>query len=227
MPIRILINGADGKMGQETVKAIQQDADFVLAGTTNKNSDLAKEIADTKAQVVIDFTSAAVAFQNANIIIQSGAHPVIGTTGFLPEQIEELKKYCAKQKLGGIIAPNFSMGAILMMKFSQQAARYFPNVEIIEMHHATKKDAPSGTAKKTAEIISHALKTNSENIPIHSVRLPGFVAHQAVIFGGRGETLTIRHDSLHRESFMPGVKFACKKVLELKELVYGLENLLG
>ena len=243
MPIAVLINGAQGKMGKEIVKTFNQDKEFEVVGALEKGDDLAVAIDKTKAKVVIDFTTASVGFQNASIIINAGAHPVIGTTGFVADQVEELQKRCARQKLGGVIAPNFSIGAILMMRFSEQAAKYYPNAEIIEMHHNTKEEAPSGTAMRTAdliakaridthplkkykEIIPHARGANYEDIAIHSVRLPGFVAHQMVVFGGRGEVLTIRHDSLHRECFMPGIKLACKKAVDLKELVYGLENLL-
>ena len=161
----------------------------------------------------------------------------------LPEQVAELKALCTKQKLGGIIAPNFAIGAVLMMKYSQDAAKYFPHVEVIELHHDRKADAPSGTAIKTAnllaesrdsvpekiaekEIIPGARGANAEEIRIHSVRLPGLVAHQEVLFGGQSQTLTIRHDSFHRDSFMPGVCLACKKVMDLNELIYGLEHLL-
>jgi 4-hydroxy-tetrahydrodipicolinate reductase len=243
MPIRVLVNGAEGKMGHEIVKTIQQDKAFELVGATDKNDDLAKAIQKSKTQIVIDFTASSVAFQNASIIIAAGVHPVIGTTGFLPEQIEELSKRCARQKLGAVIAPNFSIAAVLAMQFTQQVAKYFPHAEVIEMHHNTKEDSPSGTALRTAELIAAArLGTplvkksretvpgargaNHQEVPIHAIRLPGLVAHLMVIFGGRGEVLSIKHDSLHRESFMPGIKLACNKVLEHQELVYGLEHLL-
>lgn len=243
MSIPILINGAKGKMGKEIIKTFRQDDEFNVVGSTDREDDLAKAIAASKAKVVIDFTASSVGFQNASIIIQSGAHPVIGTTGFLPDQIDELKKRCAKQKLGGIIAPNFSIGAVLLMQFSKEAAKHFSHVEIMEMHHTTKEESPSGTSIRTAdliaegrrethtlkkyrEIVPHARGANHKEIPIHSVRLPGLVAHELVMFGGRGETLSLRHDSIHRECFMPGIKLACKKVLELKELLFGLENIL-
>jgi 4-hydroxy-tetrahydrodipicolinate reductase len=243
MPIAILVNGAQGKMGKEILKTFKQDKEFEIVGATDKENDLGAEIEKTRAQVVIDFTAASAGFQNASIIINAGAHPVIGTTGFLPDQIEELQKRCTRQKLGGIIAPNFSIGALLMMRFAEQAAKYFPHAEIIEMHHNSKEEAPSGTAIRTAdllararketpalkkykEIVPHARGAAHEAVAIHSVRLPGLVAHQMVMFGGRGEMLTLRHDSLHRECFMPGIKLACKKALALKELVFGLENLL-
>ena len=241
MPIRVLINGAAGKMGKEVVKMLEHDNEFTIVGKTTQEDHLADAIHQSQAKVVIDFTAASVGFQNASIIINTGAHPVIGTSGFLPSQIEELQKRCAKKKLGGIIAPNFSIGAILLMRFAQQAVQYYPHVEIIEMHHSTKEETPSGTAMRSAELITQARKTPHslkkykdilpnargaayQDIPIHSIRLPGLVAHQTIMFGGRGEALTLKHDSLHRESFMPGVKLACKKVLELTTLVYGLES---
>lgn len=243
MVIKVIVNGAEGKMGQETVKAIQHDETFELVGATTKIDDLTAIIVKTNAQVVVDFTVSSVAFTNASIIINAGAHPVIGTSGFLPEQITELKKRCLQKKLGGIIAPNFSIGAVLMMQFAKQAAKYYPHAEIIEMHHQTKEDSPSGTAIRTAELIAANRSEHPnhkkyhetipgargallEDIPIHAVRLPGMIAHQMVVFGGKGEILTIREDTLHRECFMPGVKLACKKVLEIKELVYGLEHFL-
>ena len=230
-------------MGKESVKAVSEDPDLDLVAQTDLGDNLPGEISQTKAQVVVDFTTAAAAMKNADCIIESGARPVIGTSGLLPEQVAELQKLCNKQNLGGIIVPNFAIGAVLMMKYSQDAAKYFPHVEVIELHHDLKADAPSGTAIKTAnllaesrglvpqtgdekEIFSGARGANAEDIRIHSVRLPGLVAHQEVIFGGQSQTLTIRHDSIHRDSFMPGVCLACKKVMDLNELVYGLEHLL-
>lgn len=243
MAIRILVNGAHGKMGQECVKAIQSDPELQLIGQTSKDNDLGIIIKTNNAQVVVDFTLPQVAYDNARAIINANAHPVIGTTGITTEQIIELKQQCAQKKLGGIIAPNFSIGAILMMQFAKTAAKFLPDVEIIELHHAGKIDSPSGTALKTAELIAEGRTTvpklkssreiipgargaTSHDIPIHAVRLPGFVASQEVLFGGLGETLSIRHDTIHREAFMPGVLLACKKVVHLDGLVYGLENLL-
>ena len=242
--IRVLVNGAQGRMGQEAVKAISLEDGLQLVGQADINDDLSAKIQETAAQVVVDFTTAAIGFENAKLIIANHTHPVIGTSGFFPEQVQQLQKMCAEQQLGGLIAPNFAIGAVLMMKYAQDAAKYLPYVEIIELHHDRKADAPSGTAIKTAnliaqtrsekpkkkvtekEVIAGVRGGNMENIQIHSVRLPGLVAHQEVIFGGISETLTIRHDSIHRESFMPGVCFACKKVVECKELYSGLEQIL-
>ena len=241
--IRVLINGAYGRMGQETQKAVSGDSKLQLVAALGHSDNLVQAIADSQAQVVIDFTTPAAVFANATTIIEMGAHPVIGTTGLQPDQIKELTRRCDEKKLGGIVAPNFAIGAILMMKFASLASQYFPDAEIIEFHHPGKLDAPSGTAIKTAEMIAshrkqepaklqqrevlqHPRGAVCQGVSIHSVRLPGLIAHQQVIFGGLGETLTIRHDSLHRESFMPGVLLACKKVLELDKLVYGLEHIL-
>lgn len=230
-------------MGQEAVKAVEADSALDLVGQADQGDDLGKMVAETRAQVVVDFTTAAVAFENTKKIIDAGAHPVIGTSGLLPEQVNELKVLCASKSLGGLITPNFALGAVLMMKFAKEAVKYMPDVEVIELHHDRKADAPSGTAIKTLDLLAEAREETPESreetellkgarggessdIRVHSVRLPGLVAHQQVLFGGKSELLTIRHDSLHRESFMPGVCFSCKKVLELNELVYGLENVL-
>ena len=246
MTIRILVNGAQGNMGQQTIRALSALTDeFTLVGATGKNHDLAQEIKKNQAEVVIDFTNAAVVFDNAQTIIAAGAHPVIGTSGLVKEQIQQLQQRCLELKLGGIIAPNFSLGAVLMMKHAADIVKYFPSVEIIEMHHNGKLDSPSGTALRTAELMAaqrdshqaHSLKNKRETIPgargatyeqipIHAVRLPGLIASQQVIFGGLGETLTIRHDTIDRQCFMSGVILACKKVLELDKLVCGLESVL-
>ena len=243
MSIRVLVNGAAGRMGKTTVAAIADDKELQLVGESHRKDNLKKCIHAAKAELVIDFTNDAVVFENTKDIILAGAHPVIGTSGLLPNQIKKLQKICAEKKLGAIIAPNFCMGALLMMRFAEQAAHYFPEVEIIETHHEKKLDAPSGTALKTAEMIALARKKNpsskkihetlpgsrgaSKNqVPIHSLRLPGFLAKQAIIFGHLGGNLSIIHETIDRNAFMPGVLLACKKVMQLKKLVYGLENLL-
>ena len=244
MSIKVLVNGASGRMGQETVAALAATDDLECVATPSSKSDLAQAIATSQADIVVDFTHAAVAYENARIIVEANVSPVIGTSGFTEAQVNSLQQHCATKKLGGLIAPNFSIGAILMMKFSAQAAHYFKHMEIIEMHHDQKRDAPSGTAMKTAEMIATARgetplssTTTQETIPgsrgatydgvpIHAVRLPGLLAHQKVIMSEYDQILEIRHDSLHRRSFMPGVCLACRKVLSLNELVYGLEHLL-
>ncbi len=244
MTIRVLVNGATGRMGQFTVKAIEQDPDLALVAEVGRNDNLATAIQTSQAQVVVDFTNAEVVLNNVKTIIAAGAHPVIGTSGLLPDQIKQLQEQSKKSKLGGIIAPNFSLGAVLMMKCAQEVIKYFPHVEIIEMHHDGKLDSPSGTALHTAQLLAEARTApvaspkkiretipgsrgaSYQDIPIHAVRLPGLVAHEQIMFGGTGETLTLRHDSIDRQSFMPGVCFACKKVMTLDQLVYGLEHIL-
>lgn len=244
MPIKILVNGAFGRMGQMTIKAITAHPGFELVGQTGREYDLAQSIKDSHAQVVVDFTHPDAVYANTNTIIDAGAHPVIGTTGLALEQIVLLQKKCASLKRGGLIAPNFSLGAVLMMRHAKEIAKYLPHVEIIEMHHDNKADCPSGTALRTAELLSESVATNKpatppretiaagsrganyRGIPIHAVRLPGFLAHEQVIFGNTGETLTLRHDSIDRQCFMPGVCLACEAVIKLDKLVYGLEEIL-
>jgi 4-hydroxy-tetrahydrodipicolinate reductase len=240
--IRVAVNGAYGKMGKMVVSSIDRDDELELVGGFDQAEVLSDVIRETKPDVVVDFTTASEGFKNAKIIIESGAHPVIGTTGFSEQQVKELQHLCQLKKLGGIIAPNFSIGAVLMMHISQQCAQYLTHAEIIEMHHDEKKDAPSGTALKTAEMMGDKISPTlidgekelfpgargaiKNSVHIHSIRLPGFVAHQQVIFGGIGETLTIRHDTISREAFMPGVLLAIKKVPQLSTLLHGLEHLL-
>jgi len=217
--IKVLVNGAKGKMGSETVKAVQKEADLELVGQIDLGDDLAAAIKKDKVQVVVDFTQPDVAMKNVKTILGSGAHAVVGTTGLTDKNLEEIEKLCSVSKINCLVAPNFAIGAVLMMKFSAEAVKHMPNAEIIELHHDKKLDKPSGTAIKTAKLMG-------KDVPIHSVRLPGLVAHQAVIFGGLGQTLTIRHDSLNRESFMPGVILAIRKIKDQKGLIYGLEKIL-
>ena len=241
--IKVIVNGATGQMGSLACEHIERDPELQLVGRCTRKDDLAKMIQHTQTDVVVDLTTAASVFENAKIILDCATRPVIGTTGLLPQQIDELTAICHMQQIGGIIAPNFSIGALLMMRFAELAAVYLPHAEIIELHHPLKLDSPSGTSLKTAqmiaahrketpellkgkEIVSGARGAEYENINIHSVRLPGLVAHQQVLFGGYHETLTIRHDSMHRESFMPGVLLAIKKSMALNEMVYGLEKLI-
>ncbi|MEC8282984.1 MAG: 4-hydroxy-tetrahydrodipicolinate reductase [SAR324 cluster bacterium] len=242
--IRVLVNGAKGRMGQEVVKAVTVASDLELVDQTDLGDDLIARIKASQAQAVVDFTTAAVAFENTLKILEAGVHPVIGTSGLLAEQVAELQQLAEDKGIGGLIAPNFAIGAVLLMKYAQDAARYLLDVEVIELHHNRKADAPSGTAVKTAQLIAEARKeipkalveekelfegargSEVHGVRVHSLRLPGLVAHQEVIFGGTGETLTIRHDSIHRESFMPGVCLACRKVIGTQQLFYGLEHLL-
>ena len=242
--IRVLVNGAKGRMGQEVVKAVTAASDLELVDQTDLGDDLIARIKASQAQAVVDFTTAAVAFENTRKILEAGVHPVIGTSGLLAEQVAELQQSAGVMGIGGLIAPNFAIGAVLLMKYAQDAAKYLPDVEVIELHHNRKADAPSGTAVKTAQLIAEARQeipkalveekelfegargSEVHGVRVHSLRLPGLVAHQEVIFGGTGETLTIRHDSIHRESFMPGVCLACRKVIGTQQLFYGLEHLL-
>lgn len=243
MSIKVLVNGAAGRMGQTTVKFIREDKTLDLVGETHGKDDLKKSIISSKADIVIDFTNASVVYENTKNIILAGAHPVIGTSGLVSEQITELQKLCAEKNLGGIIAPNFCIAALLMMRFAEQAAHYFPECEIIETHHDKKLDAPSATAIKSAELISSARKTQpslkkvhetldgargavKNQVPIHALRLPGFLAKQDILFGHLGGNLTITHETIDRNAYMPGVLLACKKVMSLKKLVYGLESFL-
>ena len=225
MRIKVLVSGAHGKMGQITVKALQQTTDLEVVATVDKSDNLIKVIDETHPQVAVDFTEPKSVYKNAQVMIEMGVHPVIGTSGLTLQEIEKLQHQCREKKLGGMIAPNFSLGAVLMMKYAEDAARYFKDVEIIEMHHHEKKDIPSGTAYKTAQAIKEK-QGKTQPPPIHSIRLPGLVAHQRVVFGGIGETLTIQHDTIDRQCFMPGVILACRKVITLQQLVYGLDKIL-
>ena len=242
--IRVLVNGAKGRMGQEVVKAVTAAADLELVDQTDLGDDLIARINASQAQAVVDFTTAAAAFENTRKILEAGVHPIVGTSGLLAEQVVKLQQLAQDKGIGGLIAPNFAIGAVLLMKYAQDAAKYLPDVEVIELHHNRKADAPSGTAVKTAQLIAEARQeipkalveekelfegargSEVHGVRVHSLRLPGLVAHQEVIFGGTGETLTIRHDSIHRESFMPGVCLACRKVIGTQQLFYGLEHLL-
>lgn len=244
---KVIVNGAFGRMGQITTKTINESKNFSLVGTLGHHDNLNAAIVEHQADIVIDFTHATTVYENALVIINAGARPVIGTSGLLPDQISKLQSICTEKKIGGIIAPNFSLGAVLLMKHAAEIARHFSAVEIIEMHHDGKLDSPSGTAIKSAEMIAKQLAQSPQNvnspkpchetlpgargaqcqhIPIHAIRLPGLLAHESIIFGSTGETLTLRHDSISRECFMPGVLLACHKVMTLDSLIYGLENLL-
>jgi 4-hydroxy-tetrahydrodipicolinate reductase len=223
--IKVIVNGAKGRMGQETVKAISREADLDLVAQTDVGDNIAEAIKKHAAEVVVDFTHPESVMMNIRTILTSGAHAVVGTTGITKDDLLEIEKLCETNKKNCLVAPNFAVGAVLMMQFAKEAAKHMPKAEIIELHHPQKVDRPSGTALKTAEMMKESMGEGAE-IPIHSVRLPGFVAHQEVLFGGVGQTLTIRHDTTSRESFMPGVILSIKKVRHLKGLVYGLENIL-
>jgi len=242
--IKVLVSGGTGKMGQETLKAVEREPDLNLVGFTSSKDNLAQAIQEKTPHVVVDFTHPSCAKANVETILRAGCHAVVGTTGLSAADLETLETLAKEKNLGLIICPNFAIGAILMMRFAQEASKFMPRVEIIEYHHDKKADAPSGTALKTAEMI-HQVNANINHypldekelitgarggakyrIPIHSVRLPGYVAHQEVIFGGVGQTLTLKHDTINRESFMPGVVMTIRKAVSTKGLIYGLENIL-
>ncbi len=240
MNIRVIISGIRGKMGRITEKAIDAATDLELIAGVNRQDDLAAAIQQYRADVVVDFTTPDSVFHNTEVIINNNARPVIGTSGLENSQITQLQQLCSQKHLGGIIAPNFSLGAVLMMKFAAEAAHYFDNVEIIEMHHTQKLDAPSGTAIKTAQMITaskhHKARAvndtivargdHTHGIAIHSVRLPGLFSQQHVIFAADGESLSIRHDGTDRQCCMPGVLLCCRQVMQLKQLIYGMEHIL-
>lgn len=262
--MKVAVSGFKGRMGHEVVKTVLAAEDMELVAVldhepSEKNinevtafseldvpvfGDMQAMLKAAEPECVVDFTTPKVGYVHTKTILENGVRAVVGTTGITTEQLQELTEIAESRKTGAIIAPNFAVGAVLMMQFAQKAAKYFPNVEIIELHHDQKLDAPSGTARKTAEMMAETRKAISqgaegeeETIPgargaefdgmrIHSVRLPGLVAHQEVIFGAKGQGLTIRHDSYHRESFMSGVALSIRKTAKLDTLIYGLENIL-
>lgn len=265
MTIKVAIAGARGRMGVEAVKAVQKAEGMeVVAVLDYKNEGLFlvneqvtdqkdgtpiytsfdQLVKETSPDVLLDLTTPDVVFDNMYQAIQYGVRPVVGTSGLQMEEIEQLTTLAEEQGVGGIIAPNFSIGAVLAMKFSAYAARYLQDIEIIELHHNQKVDAPSGTAVKTAEMITTVREAHKQGHPdekehlegsrgadvegmrIHSVRLPGLLAHQEVLLGGEGELLTLRHDSFNRSSFMPGVIMSIRHVMNDNKLIYGLEHIL-
>jgi 4-hydroxy-tetrahydrodipicolinate reductase len=242
--MKVAVLGAKGRMGAETVAAIESASDLTLSSALDLGDSL-DQLIKTGTEVVIDFTHPESVMKNLEFAINNGIHVVVGTTGFDDKKLSELKNLLSKNpKVGALIAPNFGLGAVLMMQFSQKAAQYFESVEIIELHHANKVDAPSGTAIRTAELITDARKQSKKgampdasktiipgargakvgDVPIHSVRSHGYVAHQEVIFGDTGETLSIRHDSINRAGFMPGVLIGVRNVAKHPGLTVGLEN---
>lgn len=260
--IHVAVAGASGRMGQEVVKMVLADPELRLVAAISRSgegtdagvsvgkepcgvrleTDLERALSEADAHVLVDFTTPQAVMANSRIAIRRGVRPVIGTTGLSPDDIAELDKLCKENGIGGIVAPNFSIGAILMMKFAAQAAKYMPHVEIVEYHGDQKLDAPSGTSIKTAELIAQNRRELRQGNPreeetiegarggyyngfrIHSVRLPGVFAQQEVIFGGFGQTLKIRHDSYDRAGYMPGVNLCVKKAMELNGIVYGFDH---
>lgn len=247
--IKVAVCGANGKMGKELVNAITNDSQTELVAKIDivdgEFSSIEEAHKSKEIDILVDFTQPKAIYENALYCLNNKINIVIGTTGLTDEQIEELKQLSNKNEVACFIAPNFSTGAVLMMKFAQMAAKYFDNAEIIELHHNQKKDAPSGTAVKTAQLmasenenfttgncaetetITGARGANSySNIHIHSIRMPGFMASQEVLFGSNGQTLSIRHDSTDRSCYMPGILMAIKYAFEHKKFVYGLDNIL-
>ncbi len=262
-PIKVVVSGALGRMGKEVVGAVCADRELDMAGAIDKKAveeylslpngmglvpiskDVEPMLLRVRPNVMVDFTSHESVMDNIRTAISHGVFPVVGTTGISQQDLREIEHLCQQNDIGAIVAPNFAIGANLMIHFARLAARFFPAAEIIELHHQGKSDAPSGTAIKTAEEMSRARGTRFEDgqtkkvalegarggeesgIHIHSVRLPGLVAHQEVLFGGQGETLLVRHDSVSRESFMPGVIMAIKETPRIRGLVHGLDRLMG
>lgn len=241
--IRVLIVGAHGKMGKPAMAAIQNHPALTLVGGCDRDSNLADMIRNTRPDVAVDLTNPTVVYQHAELFIEHEIHPVIGTSGLSEQQIQTLSAACNQKQLGGLIVPNFSIGAVLMMHFAARASAYYANAHIVETHHLEKKDAPSGTAIHTAHLMHSAQKTKPlphasvetqpgslgavvQGIPIHSVRLPGKLAHQTVTLASTGETLTIQHDTHNRAAFMPGLCLCCEQVNQLNSLQMGLEKIL-
>lgn len=264
MTIKVIISGPRGRMGREAIDMIINDKDLELVACIDRMND-GKKLSDVEgmpnvnvpifvepnqcfqsvsADIFLELSIPEVGFDHTKLALMSKIKSVVGTSGFTSEQIDLLTNIANENKVGCIIAPNFAIGAVLMMQFAKKAATYFSDVEIIEKHHDQKLDAPSGTAVKTAKMIQESRQAKrqghpneketmdgargaeTEGIRIHSVRLPGLVAHQEVILGGLGQTLTITHDSYNRKSFMTGIKYALGKVMQLEKLVYGMENVM-
>ncbi len=242
-PCRVIVNGANGKMGSLACKTIDDHSAFELVGRLGRQDDLKTAIHTTSAQLVIDLTRADAVYENTLTIIKQGVFGVIGTSGLTETEIKTLSQLCDEKQLGCLIVPNFSISALLMMRFAADAARLLPEVEIIETHHPQKLDAPSGTAIKTAELIAKARRNpraslhlkelltgargaSHHDVNIHSLRIPGIIACQEVVFGNTGETLSITHNTIDRSSFMPGLILACERVQTLQSLYYGLEPFL-
>jgi len=262
IPIAVGVHGALGKVGREVTAAVYRDPDLILAGAVDVkatqdyldlpdaagkvplSTDLESLFQRCHPQVMVDFTIAEASLPAARIAVQQGVNVVVGTSGLSEKDLEEIGRLAEANKVGVVVAPNFALGAVLLLHLAKIAARFFNNAEIIELHHDEKADAPSGTALATAAAMVQArgkpflyTVTKKENISgtrggqvdginIHSVRLPGFMASQEIIFGGQGQTLSMRHDTISRECYMPGVILAIKEVVKLRGLVYGLDNLL-
>ncbi|CAM3627248.1 4-hydroxy-tetrahydrodipicolinate reductase [Smaragdicoccus niigatensis] len=247
MNIRVGVLGARGKVGQAMCEAVEAAADLELVAKVDQGDSL-QTFVDAQTQVVIDFTHPDVVMPNLEFLVKNGIHAVVGTTGFDDARLGQVREWLAgSPSTGVLIAPNFAIGAVLSMKFAEQAAKWFESVEVIELHHPNKADAPSGTAYRTAQLIAKARAeagvakspdatsqelegargADVDDVRVHSVRLRGLVAHQEVLFGTLGETLTIRHDSIDRSSFGPGVLLGCREIAKHPGLTVGLETFLG
>lgn len=242
--LRVAVMGAKGKMGSEAVQAVQRADDLELAAAVDRDDDLAA-LTEAGAQVAIDLTHPDAVMGNLEFCVRNGIHGVVGTTGWTDERLDRLRGWLADSpQTGVLIAPNFGIGAVLTMRFAQQAARFFESVEVVELHHPNKADAPSGTAVRTAQLIADARReagsapqpdatstaldgargADIDGVPVHAVRLRGLVAHQEVLFGDEGEIFTLRHDSMNRSSFMPGVLLGVRRVVSAPGLTYGLDQ---
>lgn len=242
--IKVGVLGAKGRMGATVCAAVNAASDLELSCHLDAGDDL-NQLISAGVEVAVDFTTPDAVMGNLEFLAQNNVHAVVGTTGFTDERVSQVEKLFKNSSANVLIAPNFGLGAVLMMQFAAKAAPYFSSVEIVELHHPQKVDAPSGTAKRTAQLIAKARKDLPkmpdatadlidgargavvDGIPVHSIRAAGLVAHQEIIFGGAGETLTIRHDSLDRESFMPGVLLAVRNISKTAGVTIGLEALLG
>ncbi|MGW7089461.1 4-hydroxy-tetrahydrodipicolinate reductase [Streptomyces sp. NPDC054871] len=244
--LRVAVIGAKGRIGSEAVRAVEAADDLELVAALGRGDSL-DTLVETGAQVAVELTNPDSVMGNLDFCVRHGIHAVVGTTGWTDDRVAQLETaLAASPKTGVLIAPNFSIGAVLTMKFAQIAAPYFESVEVVELHHPNKADAPSGTATRTAQLIAEARReagsapqpdatttaldgargADVDGVPVHSVRLRGLLAHQEVLLGGEGETLTVRHDSLHHSSFMPGILLGVRRVVSTPGLTFGLEHFL-
>ncbi|MFI2032710.1 4-hydroxy-tetrahydrodipicolinate reductase [Streptomyces buecherae] len=244
--LRVAVIGAGGRIGSEAVRAVQAADDLELVATLGRGDRL-ETLTEAGTQVAVELTHPDAVMDNLEFCVRNGIHGVVGTTGWTDERLAQLRTWLdAAPGTGTLIAPNFSIGAVLTMRFAQQAARFFESVEVIELHHPNKADAPSGTATRTAQLIAAARQeagsapqpdatstalegargADVDGVRVHSVRLRGLLAHQEVLLGGAGETLTLRHDSLHHSSFMPGILLGVRRVVTVPGLTFGLEHFL-
>lgn len=245
--LRVAVIGAKGRIGSEAVRAVEAADDLELVAALGRGDKL-DTLVETGAQVAVELTNPDSVMGNLDFCVRHGIHAVVGTTGWTDDRVAQLETaLAASPKTGVLIAPNFSIGAVLTMKFAQIAAPYFESVEVVELHHPKKADAPSGTATRTAQLIAAARRdagsapqpdatstaldgargADVDGVPVHSVRLRGLLAHQEVLLGGEGETLTVRHDSLHHSSFMPGILLGVRRVVSTPGLTFGLEHFLN